>query len=143
MGANIRRFSRRLRPVARLAHVFCGILLAREARPAPTARGPTSVSINAGLTSGVPLAVSRGTVAFFAAWHLHLRCHCPTGQKPTRSSTSRALRHSQALPRCATRSALEGNRRMWNPLNWVFGLFSRDLGIDLGTANTLVYVRGK
>jgi rod shape-determining protein MreB len=32
---------------------------------------------------------------------------------------------------------------MFNPLNWVFGLFSRDLGIDLGTANTLVYVRGK
>jgi rod shape-determining protein MreB len=38
---------------------------------------------------------------------------------------------------------LEGNRRMFNPLNWVFGLFSRDLGIDLGTANTLVYVQGK
>ena len=32
---------------------------------------------------------------------------------------------------------------MFNPLNWVFGLFSRDLGIDLGTANTLVYVQGK
>lgn len=27
--------------------------------------------------------------------------------------------------------------------NAVFGAFSRDLGIDLGTANTLVYVRGK
>src|SRR5438874_389610 len=32
---------------------------------------------------------------------------------------------------------------MFQPLGWVFGLFSRDLGIDLGTANTLVYVRGK
>jgi len=32
---------------------------------------------------------------------------------------------------------------MFRPLSWVFGLFSRDLGIDLGTANTLVYVRGK
>lgn len=32
---------------------------------------------------------------------------------------------------------------MVNPLNAVFGLFSRDLGIDLGTANTLVHVRGK
>src|SRR5215212_7184299 len=32
---------------------------------------------------------------------------------------------------------------MIGPLNALFGLFSRDLGIDLGTANTLVYVRGK
>src|SRR5918999_1414582 len=30
-----------------------------------------------------------------------------------------------------------------NPLNSVMGLFSRDIGIDLGTANTLVLVRGK
>ena len=28
-------------------------------------------------------------------------------------------------------------------LNRIFGLFSHDIGIDLGTANTLVYVRGK
>ncbi|MEI7556288.1 rod shape-determining protein [Candidatus Chlorohelix sp.] len=32
---------------------------------------------------------------------------------------------------------------MWNLPNLLFGLFSRDLGIDLGTANTLVHVRGK
>ncbi len=32
---------------------------------------------------------------------------------------------------------------MIRPLSALFGLFSRDLGIDLGTANTLVYVRGK
>ena len=32
---------------------------------------------------------------------------------------------------------------MRHPLGWLFGLFSSDLGIDLGTANTLVYVRGK
>ena len=32
---------------------------------------------------------------------------------------------------------------MFRPLSKLFGLFSRDLGIDLGTANTLVYVRGK
>ena len=31
----------------------------------------------------------------------------------------------------------------FNPLNWLLGLFSLDIGIDLGTANTLVYVRGK
>jgi rod shape-determining protein MreB len=28
-------------------------------------------------------------------------------------------------------------------LDWLFGLLSHDLGIDLGTSNTLVYVRGK
>lgn len=31
----------------------------------------------------------------------------------------------------------------FNPLSWLLGLFSLDIGIDLGTANTLVYVRGK
>jgi rod shape-determining protein MreB len=30
-----------------------------------------------------------------------------------------------------------------NPINRFLGLFSHDIGIDLGTANTLVYVRGK
>ena len=30
-----------------------------------------------------------------------------------------------------------------NPFNWLMGLFSLDIGIDLGTANTLVHVRGK
>jgi rod shape-determining protein MreB and related proteins len=30
-----------------------------------------------------------------------------------------------------------------NPFNWFMGLFSLDIGIDLGTANTLVNVRGK
>lgn len=28
-------------------------------------------------------------------------------------------------------------------LDWIFGLLSHDLGIDLGTSNTLVFVRGK
>src|SRR5574341_2112485 len=31
----------------------------------------------------------------------------------------------------------------FNPLNALFGLFSLDIGIDLGTANTMVNVRGK
>ena len=31
----------------------------------------------------------------------------------------------------------------FNPLNWFMGMFSLDIGIDLGTANTLVNVRGK
>jgi len=30
-----------------------------------------------------------------------------------------------------------------NPINWLMGLFSLDLGIDLGTSNTLIFVRGK
>ncbi len=32
---------------------------------------------------------------------------------------------------------------MLNPLNYFFGIFSKDLGIDLGTANTLVFVRNR
>jgi rod shape-determining protein MreB len=31
----------------------------------------------------------------------------------------------------------------FNPLNWLLGFFSLDIGIDLGTANTLVHVKGK
>ena len=27
--------------------------------------------------------------------------------------------------------------------DWLYGLFSNDLAIDLGTANTLIYVKGK
>ena len=30
-----------------------------------------------------------------------------------------------------------------NPVDYLLGLFSTDLGIDLGTANTLVYIKGK
>ncbi len=32
---------------------------------------------------------------------------------------------------------------MVSPLDWLLGLFSLDVGVDLGTANTLVSVRGK
>ena len=32
---------------------------------------------------------------------------------------------------------------MFRPLDWFLGLFSLDIGIDLGTANTLVYIRDK
>ena len=31
----------------------------------------------------------------------------------------------------------------FNPIKWLLGLLSQDLGIDLGTANILVNVRGK
>src|SRR5207253_8178340 len=33
--------------------------------------------------------------------------------------------------------------QVMNPLRGVLGRFSRDMGIDLGTANTLVHVRGR
>ena len=32
---------------------------------------------------------------------------------------------------------------MWSPIDALLGLFSHDIGIDLGTANTLVTVRGQ
>ena len=32
---------------------------------------------------------------------------------------------------------------MFRPLDWLLGLFSLDIGIDLGTANTLVYIKGR
>jgi len=32
---------------------------------------------------------------------------------------------------------------VFRPLDWLLGLFSLDIGVDLGTANTLVNVRGK
>ena len=31
----------------------------------------------------------------------------------------------------------------FSPLNWFWGLFSLDIGIDLGTANTIINIRGK
>lgn len=31
----------------------------------------------------------------------------------------------------------------FSPINWFWGLFSLDIGIDLGTANTIIYIRGK
>ncbi len=38
---------------------------------------------------------------------------------------------------------VEVSKLAFNPLNWLLGLFSLDIGIDLGTANTLVNVLGK
>ena len=32
---------------------------------------------------------------------------------------------------------------MNNPFDWLLGLFSLDIGIDLGTANTLVHVKNR
>src|SRR6202043_2791637 len=39
--------------------------------------------------------------------------------------------------------ALAERHCMRSPLSSLFGMFSKDLGIDLGTANTLVFVRGR
>jgi rod shape-determining protein MreB len=49
----------------------------------------------------------------------------------------------QALSAAPARSKDSTPVALYNPLNKLFGAFSRDLGIDLGTANTLVHVRGK
>jgi rod shape-determining protein MreB and related proteins len=38
---------------------------------------------------------------------------------------------------------IEERTLAFNPFNWLLGLFSLDIGIDLGTANTLVYVKNK
>ena len=32
---------------------------------------------------------------------------------------------------------------MWGIIKRCFGVFSKDMGMDLGTCNTLVYVRGE
>ena len=41
------------------------------------------------------------------------------------------------------RKFIEEPALAFNPINWLLGLFSLDIAIDLGTANTLVNVRGK
>src|SRR3712207_8345746 len=38
-------------------------------------------------------------------------------------------------------SGTEAPRAAFNPISALFGLFSHDIGIDLGTANTLVMVK--
>jgi rod shape-determining protein MreB and related proteins len=50
---------------------------------------------------------------------------------------------SAAHTGAAVRAAFGATQVGFNPINSLFGAFSRDLGIDLGTANTLVHVRGK
>jgi rod shape-determining protein MreB len=44
---------------------------------------------------------------------------------------------------CNYRFFIEERTLAFNPINWLLGLFSLDIGIDLGTANTLVYVKNK
>ncbi len=54
-------------------------------------------------------------------------------------------RYILALAGMRKLSKLKLPRKLNNPvgINRILGLFSHDVGIDLGTANTLVYVRGK
>lgn len=42
-----------------------------------------------------------------------------------------------------TTGIIKAGRSLWNRMGHMSGLFSSDIGIDLGTANTLVYVSGK
>ena len=68
------------------------------------------------------------------------------GDSQARAPASRArLSHVPSRDTTAARNYQPGRTPgpIIAPLHWLFGLFSRDLGIDLGTANTLVYVRGK
>jgi rod shape-determining protein MreB len=46
-------------------------------------------------------------------------------------------------PRLANKLQSSEENKLFNPINAILGLFSLDIGIDLGTANTLVCVRGK
>ena len=55
---------------------------------------------------------------------------------------------ASAIPVAHDANARSGSRaRVTDPpsmiFDWLYGLFSNDLAIDLGTANTLIYVRGK
>jgi rod shape-determining protein MreB len=47
------------------------------------------------------------------------------------------------LPKLKTKSFFKEKLKTSFSLNRLFGVFSHDVGIDLGTANTLVWVRGK
>ena len=74
------------------------------------------------------------------------RKHRAWGHEPRRISIPAASVWSSALPwglnHRSTRVRRDPDLAL-NPLNWLLGLFSLDIGIDLGTANTLVNVRGK
>jgi rod shape-determining protein MreB len=48
-----------------------------------------------------------------------------------------------ALVACAWLRRRGEGRFVFSPLNFILGIFSQDIGIDLGTANTLVNVRNK
>jgi rod shape-determining protein MreB len=47
------------------------------------------------------------------------------------------------LPAIVRNGETQANGNKMGLLDWFFGLFSNDLAIDLGTANTLIYVRGQ
>jgi len=80
-------------------------------------RHPLEEAHGAAIIASRRLVLGKGRIGpygIIANWHL-------TSRRPPRRIASLAL----------------------NPLNWLLGLFSLDIGIDLGTANTLVNVRGK
>src|SRR3712207_6023612 len=71
-----------------------------------------------------------------------MRSHPPAGWNELcrYHGRSRHVAGQSGKPACAPDLELSN---MINPLHTIWGAFSRDLGIDLGTANTLVYARGK
>ena len=77
----------------------------------------TVASKNARPVTQTPVGVSRGCVIRPRAWRSGYACRFDIRTTGTR--------HNRML------------------LDWVYGLFSNDLAIDLGTATTLTFVRGK
>src|SRR5688572_29351462 len=59
-----------------------------------------------------------------------------------RGTRIRIVRYNTSVNICFE-TLIEEPNLAFNPINWLLGLFSLDIGIDLGTANTLVNVRGR
>src|SRR5687768_8919931 len=59
-----------------------------------------------------------------------------------RGTRIRIVRYNTSVNICFD-TLVEEPALAFNPINWLLGLFSLDIAIDLGTANTLVHVRGK
>ena len=65
------------------------------------------------------------------------------GRAPDRSGTGGTAAGGRAAAGAATRTTRQLGQGALVVLESVYRYFSRDMGIDLGTANTLVYVRGR
>ena len=71
-----------------------------------------------------------------------VRHHRMGGEGHLEMSEARPLAKDALCP-TLTGSVISGGKLPFNPLNTLLGLFSHDVAIDLGTANTLVMVRGR
>lgn len=65
------------------------------------------------------------------------------GRAPDRSGTGGTAAGGRATAGAGTRTTRQHGQGALVVLESVYRYFSRDMGIDLGTANTLVYVRGR